>query len=188
MNLFNIAHAFARNKARGWPTTYFAIDIHDTIFKGMYKLNNPGKEFYPWAKEVLLNLTNNPGVSLILYTSSHPGPARDVEKWLMDHGIRILDINHNPDHRNTELCDFSKKFHFDVLLDDKAGFEGWRDWFLIMKELQRIGQWTESEDRFAMNAEDRSTERNDSFADFLLSQECEVKEPVPQKSWTLTKN
>jgi len=143
MNLFNIENAFERNKARGWPTTYFAIDIHDTIFKGAYKLDNPGKTFYPWAKEVLLNLTNNPGVSIILYTASHHGPARDVERWLYEHGIRILDINHNPDHRSNELCDFSKKFHFDVLLDDKGGFEGWHDWFLIMHELKRIGQWVD---------------------------------------------
>jgi|SRR6478736_4919905 len=141
MNLFNIANAFERNRIRNWPTVYFAIDIHDTIGKGTYKKDNEGFEFYPWAKEVLQNLTSNPKTSLILYTASHMEPARNIQLWLATHDIHILDINGNPDHQNNDLCDFSKKFYFDVLLDDKAGFEGWKDWFLIMKELQRIGQW-----------------------------------------------
>lgn len=134
-----IAHGFQR--AQKWPHLYIAIDIHDTIFKGTYKKNNEGKVFYPWAKEVLQNLSLNPKVKLIIYTASHEGPARDVIKWLKEHGIEIFALNSNPDHTDTELCDFSKKFYFDILLEDKAGFEGWKDWFLIMKELQRMGLW-----------------------------------------------
>lgn len=136
-----ISHAFHRVKTRNWPFVYIAVDIHDTIFKGTYKKNNEDKQFYPWAKEVLQNLSMNPKVKLIIYTASHVGPANDIIKWLESHDIKIFALNENPDHKGTELCDFSRKFYFDALLEDKAGFEGWHDWFKIMKELQSIGQW-----------------------------------------------
>lgn len=141
MNLYNIANAFEKNKLKGWPVTYFAVDIHDVIFKGTYKKNNDDKEFYPYAKEVLQNLSRNINARLILFTAGHVGPTNDVADWLASNGISIFAINENPDHKGTDLCDFSKKFFFDVLLEDKGGFEGWHDWFLIMKELQRIGEW-----------------------------------------------
>ena len=35
------------------------------------------------------------------------------------------------------------KFYANVILDDKAGFSGNEDWFLIEKELKRIGEWKE---------------------------------------------
>lgn len=139
-----ISHAFHRVKSRKWPFVYIAIDIHDTIFKGNYKKNNEGKEFYPWAKEVLQNLSLNPKVKLIVYTASHVQPAKDVIAWLESNNIKIFALNENPDHKGTELCDFTRKFYFDALLEDKAGFEGWHDWFLIMKELQSIGEWIPS--------------------------------------------
>ena len=134
-----ISHGFQR--ARKWPHLYIAIDIHDTIFKGTYKKNNEGKAFYPWAKEVLQQLSAINSVKLIIYTASHVEPAKDVIAWLREHEIKIFALNENPDHKGTELCDFSRKFYFDILLEDKAGFEGWKDWFLIMKELQRMGLW-----------------------------------------------
>ncbi len=136
-----ISHAFHKVQSRNWPHVYLAIDVHDTIFKGTYQKNNEGKKFYPWAKEVLQNLSKNAKVKLIIYTSSHESPARDVIKWLEENDIKIFAFNSNPDHTGTDLCDFSKKFYFDIMLEDKAGFEGWHDWFLIMKELQRIGEW-----------------------------------------------
>ena len=138
-----ISHAFHKVQSRNWPFVYFAIDVHDTIFKGTYKKDNEGKQFYPWAEQVLRNLSKNPKIKLLIYTSSHEQPARDVIKWLESHDIKIYALNDNPDHTGTHLCDFSKKFYFDILLEDKAGFEGWHDWFLIMKELQRIGEWKE---------------------------------------------
>ena len=37
-------------------------------------------------------------------------------------------INNNPEFKKTDICDFTEKFYFDILLDDKAGFEGEKDW------------------------------------------------------------
>lgn len=34
---------------------------------------------------------------------------------------------------NPELCDFSSKFYFNVLLDEKSGFCGGKDWTKIQK-------------------------------------------------------
>lgn len=141
MMLHYIENGIEKAKRKGFPHVYIAIDIHDTIFKGTYQKNNEGKQFYPWAKEVLQNLSLNPRFKLIIYTASHEQPARDVIAWLEGHGIKIFALNENPDHTGTDLCDFSKKLYFDILFEDKAGFAGWHDWFLVMKELQRIGEW-----------------------------------------------
>ena len=136
-----IEHAFLKATKRKWPHVYIAIDVHDTIGKGTYKKDNEGFKLYPWAEEVLQNLSCNPGVKLIIYTSSHEEQAKKLIKWLEDRQINIYALNENPDIPNTELCDFGRKFYFDVLFEDKAGFQGWRDWYRVMKELQKIGQW-----------------------------------------------
>ncbi len=36
-----------------------------------------------------------------------------------------------------DICDFTKKFYFDILLDDKAGFEPELDWLAIANHVAR---------------------------------------------------
>jgi hypothetical protein len=121
---------------------YIAIDIHDTIIAGNRTVNNDGKQFYPHAKEVLQNLSKNPVVKLILYSCSHQKPAYDFINWLKENGINIYSYNCNPDFPSTELCDFSQKFFFDIIIDDKGGAEMDKgDWLLIKNELIEINQW-----------------------------------------------
>jgi hypothetical protein len=146
MNIFNIERAFNEKKRKGYTHIFFAIDLHDTIIPGSYTKNNEGKEFYPYAKEVLQWLTRRKDVVLILWTSSHKKPVNDVLKWLRSHGIIFTYLNENPLCPNTDLCDFSKKFYLSVILDDKAGFVGETDWLLIKKELQKIGEWEQDEE------------------------------------------
>lgn len=148
MNVFNIARAFADKKKRGWTQTYWAIDLHDTIIPGTYTKDNQGRAFYPYAAEVLQWLSKRPDVVLILWTSSHRQPVKEILVWLANQGVRFNFVNENPLCKNTELCDFSSKFYLSVILDDKAGFEGETDWLLIKKELQRIGEWESDDDLF----------------------------------------
>lgn len=148
MNVFNIQRAFEEKKQKGWKYIFVAVDLHDTIIKGTYTKNNEGKEFYPYAEEVLQWLTRRKDVVLILWTSSHTKPAKDILKWLNSRNIRFQYVNENPLCSNSELCDFSKKFYLSIILDDKAGFEGKTDWLLIKKELQKIGEWEEEDDLF----------------------------------------
>jgi len=47
-------------------------------------------------------------------------------------------INCNSECPNTSLCDFQDKFYFNFLLDDKAGFDGAKDWREIYEALTNV--------------------------------------------------
>ena len=141
MNIFNLENAFREKKDKNWKHLFIAIDLHATIIPPTYTFNNEGREFYPGAKEVLQWMTKRDDIVLILWTSSHHKPVKDILKWLNKQDIRFNYVNANPMCQNTELCDFSRKFYLNIILDDKAGFEGETDWMLIKKELRRIGEW-----------------------------------------------
>jgi hypothetical protein len=140
MNIFNIEKAFQKKKVRGYEKIYIAIDLHDVIIEGKFSRLNEGREFYPLAKEILQLWTARKDIVLILWSSSHQDALDDITKWFDEHSIRFDYYNENPDFPSNELCDFSKKFAFDIFLEDKAGFEGATDWSLIKYELERIGE------------------------------------------------
>jgi len=143
MNLFNIRRTFEMQKARGWTETYWCIDLHGTIIpsgKGPDD-NTDAEKFYPGALEVLQWLTRRKDIMMILWTSTPPSRLPNVLEFLKFYSIRFDYINENPHALNTPRSDFSKKFYFSVLLDDRAGFEPGTDWLLIKKELIAIGEW-----------------------------------------------
>jgi hypothetical protein len=139
--MLHVEKGFYKALSRGYKYVYIAIDIHDTIIPGNRTKNNDGKAFYPYAEEVLQNLSRNEKVKIILYSCSHPEPVREFTDWLKDHGIRVDYYNENPEHPSNELCDFSKKFFFDFMLDDKCGFVGETDWEILKNTLIKINQW-----------------------------------------------
>ena len=141
MDFFNIQRAFQQKQERKWDTLYWCVDLHGVIIEGKYNLNNEGAQIYPGAIEVLSFLTKRPDQKLILWTSSHAESVKNVLFWLASSGIRFDYINENPECPNTVLCDFHQKFYFNILLDDKAGFEGNKDWFVIKQILISIGEW-----------------------------------------------
>jgi hypothetical protein len=134
MSLKNaIEKAFAQKEKKGWDTVYFAIDIHDTVVVANYKVNDIPKEFYPYAKETLQELTKRSDVKLILYTCSHPHEIVEYLAYFEEHGITFDYVNENPEVK-TDLNgygNYDRKFYFNVLLDDKAGFDARFDWIGI---------------------------------------------------------
>jgi hypothetical protein len=141
MNIFNIRRAFQQKKERKWSTIYIAIDLHDTLISGKYNRFNEGAEIYPYAREFFQWAIKRKDVVLILWTSSHEDATRNILNRLASEGIFFLYINRNPECSSNELCDFSKKFYFNILLEDKSGFEGETDWKLVIDELKAIGEW-----------------------------------------------
>jgi len=117
-----------------WTHIFWAIDLHDTIITGKYNRNNEGATVYPYAQFCLAHLLQCQEHKSILWTSSHPDAIKGA---LERFDLAFHYINQNPDCPNTELCDFSHKFYFNVLLDDKAGFNGEEDWFTIYHLIQR---------------------------------------------------
>jgi hypothetical protein len=141
MNLFNIERALKRKLAKGYPKLYWCIDLHDVCIPGRYNKFNSDREFFPGAKEVLSFLSNSPNHCLILWSSSHRESLDEILPWFDSNGIHFSFINENPEIPNSHLCDFTNKFYFDVLLEDKAGFSGETDWLLIKEELVRLKEW-----------------------------------------------
>ena len=117
---------------REWQKLYWAIDMHDTIITGTYNRFNDGAVIYPYAKETLDYLFNSPDHYTILWTSSYMTSIQDVVQRF---DLNFNGINCNPECPNTTLCDFQSKFYFNFVLDDKAGFDGTKDWREIYEAL-----------------------------------------------------
>jgi hypothetical protein len=143
MNLFNIKRTFEMQKVKGWPETYWCIDLHGTIIpSGRNSDDKTDQEkFYPDAAEVLQWLTRRKDIMTILWTSTPPERIGAVKEFLAFHSIRFDYFNENPHAKDTPRSCFAKKFYFNVLLDDRAGFEPETDWTAIKKELKAIGEW-----------------------------------------------
>lgn len=121
-------------KTKGWAKTYWAFDIHGTILKPNYKINEISKEFYPYAKEVLQKLNERKDIVKILYTCSYPHEIEQYLEYFAKYDIHFDYINQNPEIADGGYGYYKDKFYFNVLMDDKAGFDGEVDWGLI-KEL-----------------------------------------------------
>lgn len=125
--------AFETKKKRGWDTLYIAVDLHDTIVKSSYQKNEPIREFYPDALETLRLLSARDAIVLILFTSSYGDYLEPYYSCFKKEGIKFSYLNENPECPSTNLGDFSKKFYYNILLDDKAGFDPETDWLKIQK-------------------------------------------------------
>jgi hypothetical protein len=127
-----IQHVQKQKIERKWQKLYWAIDMHDTIITGTYNRFNDGAVIYPYAKETLDYLFNSPDHYTILWTSSYMTSIQDVVQRF---DLNFNGINCNPECPNTTLCDFQNKFYFNFVLDDKAGFDGTKDWREIYEAL-----------------------------------------------------
>lgn len=120
-------------KERGWDKIYVAVDWHDTICKSTYS-EDPSLNWCYGAKEALKQMSDDPRICLILYTSSY---VTIVEKFIRnlrsEHGINFEYFNCNPEVKNTEYGDFSKKPYYDLIFDDKSGFYPEEDWPIVIE-------------------------------------------------------
>lgn len=138
MNIFNIERSFKMKDERNWDTLYVATDLHSTIIKPHY---NDTVEFYPDSIEVIKWFNSRPDFRVILWTSSY---EPEITAFLIEahkKGIRIDFVNSNPLEQNSKKGCFTRKFYFNILLEDRAGFVGETDWTLIKNELIRLGEW-----------------------------------------------
>lgn len=127
------ARAFEIKEARNWDKIYCAVDIHGTIVKPNYSKETLPTEFYKYAKEVLQDLSKRNDVVLILYTCSFPEEIEKYLEFFKEHEINFEYVNSNPEVENNTYGYFNDKFYFNILLEDKAGFDGETDWNLIQK-------------------------------------------------------
>lgn len=127
---------------RNWDCLYIAIDLHDTMMPSTYSNDMYGHyTLYENAKEVLQWMSNCDNIRLILFTSSHGEQKADfIHNVYKRYGISFDYHNGNPEVQNTETGDFSEKFYYNVLLDDKAGMEPLKDWLELRNNIPMFNQ------------------------------------------------
>lgn len=131
--------AFEKRVKRGYDTTYWAIDIHDTIVPSTYTYpNNYDLTLYPYMIKAMKLLSSMQDQRLILWSCTTQEKIQELLQALIKHDIYISYFNENPECRSNDISCFDKKFYFDILLDDKAGFDPEYDWKLIYSHIRTI--------------------------------------------------
>lgn len=137
MSIINaiLTNHFEMKEKRGWDRTYWFFDIHSTIVKSNYKVGEIPTEFYPYAKETLQYLSTLKEICMVLYTCSHPHEIEQYKDFFKSHNINFTYVNKNPEvvtDLNGYGC-YDDKPYINVLFDDKAGFNGEKDWLPVLK-------------------------------------------------------
>ena len=144
MNVFNLEQVFKQKKERRWHTIYVAVDAHGTLFKPYHER----AEIYPDAIPVMQWFNSRPDFKVILWTSTHPKEILELVEEAKKQEILFNFVNENPLEKNSDrACFTGGKFYFNILLDNKSGFEPETDWDLIKAELQRLGEWDKQVDK-----------------------------------------
>ena len=128
-----IKKAFQTARRLGWEKTYWAFDVHETILKPNWDATQIPTEFYPDAKEALRILSERDDIVMYLYTCSHPRDTDQYIDFFRSEGIEFNYVNENPEIVNSDLGFYDKKPYFNVLLDDKAGFDPLIEWPSILR-------------------------------------------------------
>lgn len=129
---------------RKWTTIYWMVDVHGVIIPGSWHRENTFVFMNTFAEAVLRWISKEPDQRLILWTSSYKSETDALREWLEKKEIHVDYINENPEEEHTTYADFSKKPYFNILLDDKAGFDPETDWEVIYQLLWNPEFWRET--------------------------------------------
>ncbi len=103
------------------------MDLHQTVLYPDYD-NKQKLRFYPQAKEVLQYFSKRKDISISVYTCSYPKEIQKYMKFFNENGIDFEYVNKNPEVENTNYGYYEDKPYFNVLFEDKAGFDAEKDW------------------------------------------------------------
>lgn len=132
-----IENAFRHKADRKWAKTYWAFDIHGTILKPNHRRDVIATEFYPHAIEVMQMLSKRTDIVKILYTCSYPHEIEQYLELFRAHGIHFHYVNTNPEVADGGYGYYKEKFYFNVLFEDKCGFNGEEDWIGVKSVLEK---------------------------------------------------
>jgi hypothetical protein len=91
------------------------------------------------AKETLQLISNRKDIVMILYTCSHPHEIEQYLKFFTENGINFKYVNENLDVA-TDLNgygNYDKKPYFNVVFEDKAGFDAEVEWAKIHRYFKK---------------------------------------------------
>ena len=148
-----ITNAFERAILKKWDRLYFAFDIHETIIIPNWSPDKVPTEFYPHAKEVLQMISRRKDIVKILFTCSHPHEIKVYLQLFKDHDIHIDYVNENPEVLNIKYGNYDKKPYFNVLFEDKAGFDPHEDWVAVKALLEKYPELSSPQPRLPTSDE-----------------------------------
>lgn len=128
-----IEKAFETAKERNWDRTFWAFDIHGTIIVPNWEHGNIPNEFYPYAKEALQIITKREDITSLLFTCSLPEEIPLYLELFKNNDIHFDYVNKNPAIQNQGYGYYNDKPYFNVLFEDKAGFDPLTDWELVLE-------------------------------------------------------
>ena len=134
-----IRNALRRKEEKNWEKTYWAFDIHETMVLPTWSTEAVPLTLYPHALEVLQLITGRPDIVMILYTCSHPPEIEVYLDFFKKQGIHFQYVNENPEVINIKYGNYDKKPYFNVLFEDKSGFDPKEDWLLVKELLLELG-------------------------------------------------
>ena len=143
-----IDRAFEMKEKRGWDKLYWAIDLHNTMLPSCKEDSEKGhsvENIYPSCLKALQMLSQSDEHCLILFTATKPKDISNLLLQLEHQGVHFDYMNENPECEDTEYADFSEKFYYDVIVDDKAGFNPATGWILIQHAVELIGEIKEKQ-------------------------------------------
>jgi len=134
-----IEKMFKHSFEKQWFETYWSFDIHGTILKPNYRKYSNDAEFYPFAKEVLQLLTKRKDIIMIIWTSSYPKETEYYQEVFEENDIHFNFVNENPMIASNlgNFGYYEKKFYFNALFEDKAGFDPTTEWEQIYNLLKK---------------------------------------------------
>lgn len=134
-------NSLQKKEEKKWNCIYVMIDLHGTIFKPSYDVEEK-YEFYPYAEKVLKLLSEEKDIKLILWTSTDNIYINNYINVLDKHKIYFDAINGNPFEETIETkvrsMSFREKPYFNIGIDDKFGFEPETDWKEIYEWLLKM--------------------------------------------------
>lgn len=130
-----IEKCFERARLKQWDRTFWAVDIHETIIRPNYDKPGIPTQWYPFAKEAMQMISKRKDVDLILYTCSWEPEIKEYLKMFEEEGIHFKFVNSNPDVKNNNYGCYEFKPYFNVLFEDKAGFDP-LEWPYIIQLLE----------------------------------------------------
>ena len=138
-----IHRVFLNSFSKNWYYTYFVFDLHNTIIKSTYDQKDNTVEYYPYAKKAMQQISKRDDIVKILWSSSSDEQLEKYNKIFISDDIIFQKFNENPDinSKNGNFGSYDKKFYFNCLIDDKAGFLPNEEWYYILelfKEYERL--------------------------------------------------
>lgn len=123
---------FINSFNKEWYETYWCIDLHGTLIQSDYKKEKFIK-YYDYAKEAMQLISKRNDIITILWSSTSDDDINFYNTQFKIDNIKFDKINNNDSisSKNGNFGHYDKKFYFNIILDDKAGFDPETEWEAI---------------------------------------------------------